>query len=156
MDFPMDFWLFWICFIDVLFKVITNVKFEIRKHICIIGWCFVSQRNHKLGSMDLKIYALEKTATCDLTAYKIYRFSPKLSLWLPSQETGGFCLPPPFPLSVAETGRNNLNEDITPLLPTGVGERCSQTISNLGHATLLRRFDSPYKRKCRTNSGGPL
>ncbi len=27
----------------------------------------------------------------------------------------------PLPLSVAQTGRNNLNEEITPLLPTGVG-----------------------------------
>jgi hypothetical protein len=28
-----------------------------------------------------------------------------------------------------------------PLLPTGIGERCSQTISNLGHAALLRQCE---------------
>ncbi len=34
-----------------------------------------------------------------------------------------------LPLRVATVGKNHLNEDITPLLPTGTGERCSQTIS---------------------------
>jgi hypothetical protein len=29
----------------------------------------------------------------------------------------------PLPLRVAKTGRNNLNEEFTPLLPTGIGER---------------------------------
>jgi hypothetical protein len=42
-----------------------------------------------------------------------------------------------------KTGRNHLNEEITPLLPTGIGERFSQTISNLGHAALLRRCELP-------------
>ncbi len=32
-------------------------------------------------------------------------------------------IPSPPPLCVAKTGRNNLNEDSTPLLPTGIGER---------------------------------
>ncbi len=32
--------------------------------------------------------------------------------------------------------------------PSGIGERYSQTISNLGHATLLRRWNSPYNQKC--------
>ncbi len=27
MDFPIDIWLFWICFINVMIKVITNLKF---------------------------------------------------------------------------------------------------------------------------------
>jgi hypothetical protein len=31
--------------------------------------------------------------------------------------------PPPFLLRVAEAGRNLLNEEITPLLPSGIGER---------------------------------
>jgi hypothetical protein len=39
-------------------------------------------------------------------------------------------------------GRNNLNGKITPLLPIGIGERYSPTISNLGHAALLRRCES--------------
>ncbi len=47
----------------------------------------------------------------------------------------------PVPLRVAKTGKNHLNEEITSLLPTGIGERCSQTISYLGHAALLRRCE---------------
>ncbi len=50
---------------------------------------------------------------------------------------------PPSPLRVAKTGKNHLNEEITPLFPTGIGERFSQTISNLGHAALLRRCKLP-------------
>jgi hypothetical protein len=46
--------------------------------------------------------------------------------------------PLPPPRRVAKAGRNYLNEEIiTPLLPTGIGEQYSQTISNLGHAALL-------------------
>ncbi len=40
----------------------------------------------------------------------------------------------PLPLHVAKTVRNHLNEEITPLLPTGIDERYCQAISNLGHA----------------------
>jgi hypothetical protein len=32
-------------------------------------------------------------------------------------------IPSPLPLHVVKTGRNNLNEEFTPLLPTGIGER---------------------------------
>jgi hypothetical protein len=49
---------------------------------------------------------------------------------------------PPSP-NVAMAGKTNLNEEITPLLPAGIGERCSQTISNLGHAALLRAWELP-------------
>ncbi len=45
---------------------------------------------------------------------------------------------PPPPLRVAEAGKNQLNEGIIPLFPTGIGERYSQTISNLGHVALFR------------------
>jgi hypothetical protein len=31
--------------------------------------------------------------------------------------------PLPLPVRVAKTGRNHLNEEFTPLLPTGIGER---------------------------------
>ncbi len=55
--------------------------------------------------------------------------------------------PPPFPLHVAKAGRNHLNEELSSLLPTGTGERYSQTISNLGHETLLRRCELPISRK---------
>jgi hypothetical protein len=47
----------------------------------------------------------------------------------------------PLPLRVVKTGKNHLNEEITPLLPTGIGERFRQTISNLGHAAPLRRCE---------------
>ncbi len=32
-------------------------------------------------------------------------------------------IPSPLPLRVAKTGRNHLNEEFTPFLPTGIGER---------------------------------
>jgi hypothetical protein len=51
---------------------------------------------------------------------------------------------PPPPLRVAKTGKNHLNDINHPLLPTGIGERFSQTISIfLGHAALLRRCELP-------------
>ncbi len=53
-------------------------------------------------------------------------------------------------------GRNHLMEKIAPLLPTGIGERYCQTISNLGHAALLRRCELHLFRKYWTSSGGPL
>jgi hypothetical protein len=34
--------------------------------------------------------------------------------------TTGRRLPPPLPLRVAKTGRNHLNEEITPILPKGL------------------------------------
>jgi hypothetical protein len=37
-----------------------------------------------------------------------------------------WCLPPPLPLLVAKAGRNHLNEEITPPLPTGIGEQYSR------------------------------
>ncbi len=39
---------------------------------------------------------------------------------------------PPPPLHVATSGKNHLNEEITPLLPTGIDKRYCQTLSNLG------------------------
>jgi hypothetical protein len=52
-------------------------------------------------------------------------------------------IPPPTPLHVAVAEKNHLNEEITPLFPTGIAERYCQTISNLGHAALLRRCELP-------------
>ncbi len=49
----------------------------------------------------------------------------------------------PPPLHVETAGKNHLNEEITPLLPTGIGERYCQTISNLRHSALLRRCELP-------------
>jgi hypothetical protein len=64
--------------------------------------------------------------------------------------------PSPPPLRVAKTGKNHLNEEITSLLPFRIGKRFSQTISNLGHAALLRRCELLLQTKVRTISGGPL
>ncbi len=47
---------------------------------------------------------------------------------------------PPSSTRGKET-KNHLTKEITPLLPTGIGERFSQTISNLGYAALLRRCE---------------
>jgi hypothetical protein len=52
-------------------------------------------------------------------------------------------LPHLLSLLVGAAGKNNLNAEITPLLPTGIGDRYCQTISNLGHAALLRRCELP-------------
>ncbi len=63
---------------------------------------------------------------CTLCVYMWLGYS--LHLW--RSPTG--CRPPPptpLPLRVAKAGRNNLNNEITPLLPTWIGERYSQTIS---------------------------
>ncbi len=46
----LEFWLIRMCFINVLFKVITNLKFykkcfikdDLQKYFCIIGWCLVT------------------------------------------------------------------------------------------------------------------
>jgi hypothetical protein len=59
---------------------------------------------------------------------------------------GADSLPPP--LHVAKT-RNHLKEEITPLVLTGIGERFIQTISNLGHAVLLRRCELTLETKVR-------
>ncbi len=56
---------------------------------------------------------------------------------------------PPTPYLYTK-GRGNY----TPLFPSGIGEIYCQTISNLGRS--CGDVNSPYKRKCWTNSGGPL
>jgi hypothetical protein len=61
--------------------------------------------------------------------------------WRVSQPQGADSVP--LPLRVAKTGKKQLNEEITLLLPTGIGERCIQTILNLGQASLLRRCELP-------------
>ncbi len=64
---------------------------------------------------------------------------------------------PPSSTCSSRAYRNHLNEEITPLLPTGIGEQYCQTISNLGHAALLRLCGLQNKRKYWTDlGGGPL
>jgi hypothetical protein len=119
-------------------------------------WCIRSSRGHLilllLLSVSLQILSAsgtnqQKVATC---------WTVTECLWIGIAPQ---CADPPplFPLHVAMAGKNHLTEEITPLLPTGMGERFSQTISSLGHAALLRRlWTPPIKRKCWTNSGDPL
>jgi hypothetical protein len=52
-------------------------------------------------------------------------------------------IPTPHSCTRRKAGRNHLNEEITSLLPTVIGELFSQTISNLGHVALLRRCELP-------------
>jgi hypothetical protein len=51
--------------------------------------------------------------------------------------------PVPTSSTITKAGRNHFNEEITPLLPTVIGERYCKTILNLGHAVLLRRCELP-------------
>ncbi len=62
--------------------------------------------------------------------------------------------PSPLPLYVTMVDRNHLNEEITPLLPTGIGEWYSQTISKFRSCSALAPLWTPYKQKCWNNSGG--
>ena len=55
-------------------------------------------------------------------------------------------MPTPAPflyVHVEKAGKNHLNEEITPFLPTRIGEQYCKTISNLGHAALLGRCELP-------------
>ncbi len=54
-----------------------------------------------------------------------------------------------------KAGKNHLTEEITPLLPTGIGEPFRQNISNLGHAALrceLPLLTNYYLHKCAVSS----
>ncbi len=75
MDFHMEFWLFCLCCINVLFKVISNLKFYKR---CLAKMTFRSilvseddvlcaKEIHRLDPMDLKIYSRQKNHDCDST-----------------------------------------------------------------------------------------
>ncbi len=83
--------------------------------------------------------------------------------WTSSKKVGGWdhrvMTPPPPPTNAEKAGRNHLSEENVHLLPAGIGERYSQTISNLCQVALLPRCElpgSPYKRKCWTYSVVPL
>ncbi len=85
--FPYGFWLFWMCFINFLFKFNINLKFykrcfikdDLQKHFFIIGWCLVRKEIHRK-----KFIAYKETHDCDSSAEKVPRLLPKLSLLLPS------------------------------------------------------------------------
>ncbi len=59
---------------------------------------------------------------------------PQPSPWFYLHEFLQGADPLPLPLRVAKTGRNHLNEEFTPLLPTGIGERFQPNLINLGHS----------------------
>jgi hypothetical protein len=86
----------------------------------------------QIGQSSIIIFtisSLHKTGNCIPVSRSVYR--------VPTP-------PPPSKLrSEGKAGRKHLKKEITPLLPTEIGERFSQTISNLGHAALLRRSELP-------------
>ncbi len=121
----------------------------------------VENRLHRIGSRCVRVlHALSSSMisflrTCSTSTREI---CPGLTLayglaWNRDPHTG--CRPP-LPLHVGTAGKNNLNEKITPLFPTGIGERYCRAISNVGHAALCADVNSHYKRKCWNNSGGLL
>ncbi len=81
MDFPMDFWLIWMCFINVLFNIITNLKFykrcvikdNLQKHFCILGGVLCVKEIH---DCDLTVDSWQSLETCQ---------NYPCELWLPSQ-----------------------------------------------------------------------
>jgi hypothetical protein len=94
-------------------------------------WLFL-YKEEKTIYFESKLYLLHKYCT----AHNCLRLCPFIADGIETQ--GADPLPPSS--KVAKAGRNHLNEQIAPLLPTGIGERYSQIISNLGHAALLRRL----------------
>jgi hypothetical protein len=75
----MDYCWFCMCFINVLLKVINNLKFykccfmkvPFQKHFCIIGWCLVRilpMPPPPAKEIDLKIYSLEKNPRLGLNS----------------------------------------------------------------------------------------
>ncbi len=82
----MDFWLFCMCFINILFKIITNPKFynccfikeDLQKHFCIIGRCFVRQRNPWARPNVCQIYRLESNPRLWLDSWQSLEIFAKI------------------------------------------------------------------------------
>ncbi len=72
-------------------------------------------------------------------------------LWIMSSPQGA-AQPPP--LSTEKAGRNHLKSKISPSYPTEIGERFSQ--NHIKFMASSADVNSPYKRKCWTNSVVPL
>jgi hypothetical protein len=84
-------------------------------------------RFRKTIFQDLFRSFLDFTRGSDLFLFFIFILLHDLDAGEPDQcgPQGADPLPPL--LRVAKAGRNHLNKEITPLLPTGIGERYSQT-----------------------------
>ncbi len=117
--------------------------------------CFVRRADtkaHVLGKgLQSPLFFMQKYLLYSMSRGS--QFLPNLAGAKLEDSTYGFASqgadPPPHPLRVAKAGRKHLNEEFTLRLPTGIGERCSQTISNLGHGALLRQCELPlFKRNC--------
>ncbi len=122
-------------------------------------------RSEELGSMQRKSHL----KNYNKSLYVVYPHVLIYLIWSEGLKGTG-CRPPPL-YARGKAGRSHLNEEITPLLFTGIGERFSQTqryteinhdpvslvlrkvyllfhlsgqtISNLRHAALLRRCELP-------------
>ncbi len=69
---------------------------------------------------------VSKNQECSYTFYGMTvseNISPSAFSYAGESQAAGPLPGSPPPLCVAKTGRNNFNEDFTPLLPTGIGER---------------------------------
>jgi hypothetical protein len=98
-----------------------------------------------------------KNMTLTRIQYRTYRLAlllKKVKKWLLNSYkqkfgSGSQGADPDPPSTRGKAGRNHLKKEINPLLPTGIGERYSQTKSYLGHAALLRRCELPQSTKLR-------
>ncbi len=78
MDFHMDFWSYWMCFINVLFKVITILNFTnavlskmtFRSIFESFDDVLCGKEIHRLGPMDLKIYSLDRNTRLRLDSWQ--------------------------------------------------------------------------------------
>jgi hypothetical protein len=107
-------------------------------------FCLLTPNNqfHNYGPESFGANPLLKEFNCIRNPSRQTDSVPDRSEYLLLYPQGADSLPPP--LRVAKTGKNQLNVEIgTPLLPTWIGDRFSQTISNFGHAALLRQCELP-------------
>ncbi len=90
-------------------------------------------------------YSLQPEMSKAMLMFIFYKCTENSLLGSRNPTAPGQRVPTPTPPSSTrgKAGRNQLKEEITPLLPTGKAERFSQTISNLGHAALLRQCEFP-------------
>jgi hypothetical protein len=77
-----------------------------------------------LGILDTRplFQSLGRRTGCTLPPYVPTNHSTgTVPLFMPTNNRAR--IPSPLSLRVAKTGRNHLNDEITPLLPTGIGEQ---------------------------------
>jgi hypothetical protein len=99
-------------------SLFASFRFEAQKNRRGTGAPLFQQIN-KLTGMFGKIIL----STCVDVYIAAYEYAPNPALYFIYMTFYRARIPSPLPLHVAKTGRNHLNEGLTPLLPTGIGER---------------------------------